>query len=511
MKRISIVLACTLAIGSAHAQTADDIALFNKTGLNGSPRFTAMGGAFNALGNDPSAIGINPASGAVNNYSAINFSFGIDNETSSLSNFYGNDKVSDDLNSSFQNFGLNFLIKENNKTRYSIALSVNRLANFNRNFNLDGFNNDYTLGEYWADESAGLDPDALGNDAYAAWQAFLLVPDSNGNIANDGFAYGELINGELVSNSDVNYSVDQFGSFNETNIAFAVDLDSKFYYGISLGFPTLNFRKEEFIREDIQNSSAPPYSASSYTYRRMNDMNANGFNLKLGLIYRPFEAFRIGVSYESPSWYTVNQVYETDISVLFTQEPELGEGTNISSDILETGLYSYRLRTPSIFRVGIGGVLWKRLILSADYQNHGIGENKLYTNSNSVNIQESVLINDYQPEVDALLNRRRESFAYGAELKLQKFFLRGGYRLDESSYKSDFQSNTASERESISGGIGYRRGPWGFDITYVNAKQEYTQVGYRGFNANDESFEVIDDIKVSSINHNIVMGVSFKF
>jgi hypothetical protein len=511
MKRLNIVLACTLAMGNAYAQTADDIALFDKTGLNGSPRFTAMGGAFTALGNDASAIGINPASGAVNNFSAINFSFGIDNEDSSLGDFHDNTKVANDLNSSFQNFGLNFLIKENNNTRYSIALSVNRLANFNRNFNLDGFNNDYTLGEYWAEQSAGLNPDVIGNDAYAAWQAFLLVPDSSGNITNEGYAYGEVIDGKLVSNSDVNYSVDQFGSFNETNIAFAVDKNSKLYYGISIGLPRLNFRREEFIREDIQNSGNPPYSAESYTYRRLNDIKANGVNLKLGLIYRPFEAFRIGVSFESPSLYTIEQFYETDVSARFTQEPELGQGTNISSDILESSLYSYRMRTPAIFRLGIGGVLWKKLILSADYQNHGIGENNLYTNSNSFNIDESLLNNDFQPVLDQLLNGQRESFAFGSELKLQKFFLRAGYRLDESSYKRSYQSNTVSDRKSISGGIGYRKGPWGFDITYVNAQQEYTQVTYNGINVNGETFEVIDEISVNSINHNIVVGLNFKF
>lgn len=511
MRKLSLLMICTLALSSAFGQTADDIALFNKTGLNGSSRFTAMGGAFTSLGNDPSAIGINPASGAVNNFSAINFSFGINNESASLSNFYGNDKLNNDLGSSFQNFGLNFVFKGDKNTRYSLALNVNRLANFSREFNITGLGNEYTLGEYWADESAGFNPDVISNDAYAAWQAFLLVPDSNGNIMPNGYAYGQMINGELVSNSDVRYSVDQWGSFNETNIAFAVDKGSKLYYGFSLGFPTLNFRREEFITEDLLQTGNPPYSASSYTFRRLNDMNATGFNMKLGLIFKPLDNIRVGLSYESPSWYTINQFYETDVSAQFTQAPEVGEGTLINSDILETGLYAYRLRTPSIIRVGLSGVLWNKLVLSADYHRQGLGDNRLYTNNRSFNIDESLLNNDFQPVLNDLLNTERETFAFGAELKLQDYFLRGGYRLDESAYLSTYQKSTARDLTSISGGIGYRRGPWSFDITYVQSQQDFTQVGYRGFDENGDSFEVIDDITVSSVNHNVIFGVGFKF
>jgi len=511
MKKLSILLVCTLTLSSVYGQTVDDIALFSKTGLNGSPRFTAMGGAFTSLGNDASAIGINPASGAVNNHSAINFSFGVNNESASLSNFYGNGKVSNDLGSSFQNFGLNLVLAENQSTRYSLAISINRLANFNRNFNLSGLNNEHTLGEYWADESAGLNTDVISDDAFAAWESYLLIADSNGNIEPNGYAYGDSINGELVSNSNVNYSVDQWGSFNETNIAFAIDQSSKLYYGFSLGFPTLNFRREEFITEDIQNNDDPPYSASSYTYRRLNDINANGFNLKLGLIYRPLKALRVGISYESPSWYTIDQFYETDVSATFSQAPEPGVGITTNSAIMGSELYSYRLRTPSILRVGLSGVLGKKLVLSADYQLHGLGDNRLYTNNNSFNIDESLLTNDFQPALNNLLNTQRETFALGAEFKLGSYFLRAGYRLDESFYKSDFQANTVRDLETISGGIGYNNGPWSFDITYLNSKQDFTQVGYRGFDENGEPLEVIDDISVSSLNHNVVFGVGFKF
>jgi hypothetical protein len=155
--------------------------------------------------------------------------------------------------------------------------------------------------------------------------------------------------------------------------------------------------------------------------------------------------------------------------------------------------------------------LWEKLVLSADYNRQGLGSNNIYTNRRSFNIEESLLQNDFQPVLDQLLNSRSESFAFGAELKLKNFFLRAGYRLDESAYQSEFKANTVADLETLSGGIAYQSGPWTFNITYLNSQQDYTQVGYRGFDENGDAFKVIDDISVSRVNQNVIIGVGYKF
>jgi hypothetical protein len=420
--------------------------------------------------------------------------------------------VEQNINVNFQNFGLTFITDADDETRVSFAITVNQLASFDLDFDIDGVQNNYTLGQYWADRFAGDNVDFISNDAFAAWEAFILVSDSNNNIVEDGFAYGtDDGNGNFSATSNLRYSFNQNGSFDETNIAIAVDKQGKFYYGFSLGFPTLSFRREEFITEANLTPQDPPYSANSYTYRRLNDINGTGFNLKLGLIYRPIPELRIAASYQSNSWYTVNQFYEVDVTGSFNQSPSAGVGTATASPIIETGLYSYRLRTPAVYRLGLASVIGKFLILSVDYQYQDQENNLLYTNRNSFNIDESALIDDFQPGIGDLYRGGRQTISMGMEVRLQKLFLRGGYRLDESVYKTTVVDATASDITSLSAGIGWKKGPWSFDITYVNSQQNRSYAVYRGLDSSDEAFEVIDDLNMVNQSHNIISGVSLKF
>lgn len=513
MKKLAFILSLGLSFG-LQAQTVEDVELFHHRDLNGSPRFTAMGGAFTALGNDPSAIGINPASGAVNQFSNISFSLGFNNETSSFSDFY--DKSSSTLNFdlSFENFGLNLSLGEDRDNRFSLAVSVNRLASFNRDFSILGAQNDYTLGQYWAESSAGTNVNLISDDAYAAWDAYILVSDSNDNILADGtgFAYGEVIDGQLVANSELNYTFNQNGSANETNIAFALERGGKLYYGFSLGFPTLTYRREEFFTENLQNVSTAPYSATQYTFRRLNDISATGFNFKLGLIYAPVPQFRLGLSYQSNSWYTINQFYETDIAARFAEAPYPGISTSTASATLSTDQYQYRLRTPGIVRLGLASVLAKQLILSVDWQYQNASGNRLYTNFNSFNIDENVLRSEFQPALDNFFRNGRQTWAAGLEWRLDNFFLRGGYRLDQSMYRSDLQASTLGDRQDISAGFGFQSNQWGLNLTVINTIYNRNQVLYRGFDPQSgDPIEVLQDLALENNLLRFNAGVTYKF
>lgn len=513
MKKLAVLLTMSLAFG-LHAQTVEDVELFHHRDLNGSPRFVGMGGAFTALGNDPSAIGINPAAGAVNQFSNLSFSLGVNNKYFDYTNFYQTNGTVEDFDISFENFGLNLSLGKNKDNRFSFAISVNRLADFNRNFAINGLSNNYTLGQYWAESSAGQNVDLISNDAYAAWDAYILVSDSNDNILADGtgFAYGEMINGNLVANSELNYTFNQNGSANETNIAFAMEREGKFYYGLSLGFPTLTYRREEFITENLLNYSSAPYSANQYTFRRLNDISATGFNFKLGFIYTPIPEFRLGLSYQSNSWYTVNQVYETDINASFAEAPFSGVSTQTASATLTTDQYQYRLRTPSVFRAGLATLLGKQFLLSIDYQYQSSSSNRLYTNFNSFNIDENLLRNEFQPALDDFYRDGRQTIAAGVEWKLGQFFVRGGYRLDQSMYKEGVQDETLGDRRDISGGIGYQHGPWNISLSAVSTSYNRNQVIYRGIDSQSgEGIEVLQDLNLDTEFMRFVAGVTYKF
>lgn len=511
MKKLSLFSALILAVG-LKAQTADDVELFNMHNLRGTPRFTAMGGAFTALGNDASAIRLNPAGAAVDLRSSINFATGFQTRQNQLGPFYGQNQQTDDFDLSFESFGLNLNFDVSKTNRFSFAIAVNKRADFQRNFSITGAElNDYTLGEYWAESSIGLDVDQISDDAFAAWDAFILVPDSNGLFSADGYAYGQVIDGNLVSNGVTRYTINQNGSFNETDLTFAADRHGKLYYGLSLGFPTLNFRREEFIDEFNLNNSNAPYSANSYTFRRLNDIYANGFNLKAGLIYRPIQEIRFGLSYQTNSWFTIEQFYETDVIASFDEEPEPGVGRNTASRILTTDLYSYRLRTPAVLRAGFATVIAKQLILSFDYQLERGQNQRLYTSFSSFNIDETVLQTEFQPVVENLFRENRATYAAGLEWKIKSFFLRGGYRLQESIYDPSVEDITLGSRQDLSAGIGFRTGGWSFNVSAVQSTWNRTMPVYRGVDENGAGIAVLQDLDNTINQLNIIVGAQYRF
>ena len=74
MKKVTLfVLFCAISLSSfSQSLGYEDLAiLFSKDTNTGTARYTAMGGAFGALGGDVSALKINPASGSIFKLSLI--------------------------------------------------------------------------------------------------------------------------------------------------------------------------------------------------------------------------------------------------------------------------------------------------------------------------------------------------------------------------------------------------------------------------------------------------------
>ena len=108
MKKITTTIAFFAVIIMSYGQSLgyQDLALlFSQDDGNGTARFTAMSGAFGALGGDMSAVNINPAGLSVFNNSAFSGSLN-SRQTNIISNYYG-------TNTNNQDQFLNILGKKN--------------------------------------------------------------------------------------------------------------------------------------------------------------------------------------------------------------------------------------------------------------------------------------------------------------------------------------------------------------------------------------------------------------
>lgn len=507
MKKIFTLIILCGAL-TTQAQTLDDIELFNVRDLHGTSRYTAMGGAFTSLGNDLSAVHVNPASAAVFRNSNFGLTLGFQSKQGGQKNFFNGSNTSSDFNLSLENLGLlaSFTSGPYKKeSRFGFAITSQKLADFNRTYAVTGTNalgafGQGSLAYYWLrrNDPNIVDQGAIGlmgselqgfglNEEFAAFQAGILVAANDTLISDVGFGNAS------AGSSSIRYFKDESGSHNEIALSFGGETGDKLFYGVSLAFPFLNYRMEDQIREFNLPVDTFPFDATSYQLNRVNEIYGTGFNFKLGLIYKPIHWWRIGASFQSPSWYSVRQVYEFDVNSTFAT------GDPFQSDILSTGEYAYGLRTPAIYRLGTSIVFGRIGLISVDYEFMDNTQSKTYELIRFNSVSDNDLV-DGNTDANNFFTASN-TLRVGGEIKLGLVSLRAGYSNQSSIYNDpdDFRSGI----QTISGGIGYQTKKYSVDLTYVTAKHSREDWVH--------PFASADLVSTTNTRNNILLGTTIRF
>jgi len=239
--------------------------LFSQSDNNGSARFTAMSGAFGALGGDISSINVNPAGISVFNTSMFTGSFNV-RSSDIASNYYGNTATTQDQ---FMNLS-----------------QAGAILVFNSSFSSDwskfavGLN--YRITKDFSDRFL-----AEGNSGFATFTNFPL--DNNDPALVYDIADEQSFNNRYT------------GDLSEINIAFSSVYQNKLHVGVSLNFYDLNFNQQSNLAEF--NSDIDGNQLDAFLYQE-NFTTGTGFSANLGFIYRAHQNFRFGLSYQTPTWYT---------------------------------------------------------------------------------------------------------------------------------------------------------------------------------------------------------------
>ncbi len=513
MKKLYQALAITLLTGSAvWAQTLDDVELFNTRGLHGTPRFVGMGGAFTALGNDLSAIHLNPASSSVFRNDNFGLSLGFQTRSGDQS-FYDGNATSSNFNFLLENIGV---VKKfevggyNNKSELAFSAGYNKIAEFNRNYTVTADRNIGEFGagsllDYWfmrelsdgsLDGAFDLSPAQLQQfglfEELAAYEAglFYAPDDTVRDIA--------MGNANTSTTAKARYIRREQGSFNEAHIGLAGEVNEFLHLGGAIGFPTLNYYNEDLVSEYSLPTDTFPFDANAYTLTRYNDIYATGINLKIGAILRPAQWLRLGASYESPSWYTVVQLYEFDVS------GDFDNGDFLRSDVFSTGEYSYKLRTPSIYRAGAAFIFGKQGLISFDYEYTDPSSTRTYTGRRSYNVLEDDLQNS-NTTVEQVMTAT-QTFRAGGEYRLGPIMFRAGYNHRQSIYEN--AEDFASSLTTISGGLGYHNESFSIDLSYSRTTLSRQDFVHPFYTDNTGAEELVDSDMVRS---NLILGVGIRF
>ncbi len=490
--RIVIALIMTNMISlMSLGQNERDALFFSRDEITGSARSISMGGAFSALGGDISGTYINPAGIGV--YRSNEFSIGLGFHTSvSLSDYYDNSSLDSKSNLNIPSLGIVGVneIKSVGKWRStSMAFGMHRAQSFHRSYSIMA--NDVPSSMIDSYQKTILndqaEPSELGNlypfDIFLAWQTYVL----------DTFEGLGYYNAAGVLPVDQSYSAAESGAKRETFFSFGGNYDDKLYLGANINFSRISFERSYTHSESI-NPSDTTTVLKQYAFQFDESFSGLGASVSAGLIYRPITPLRIGLSFKSPTVYSLDLEYESNMTATFAN-PLLTQADVYDERSPYLGQYQFRLTSPTRATFGLAYVIGKLGMVSidAEYVNYTRIRMQGISDGYNFNAEENAIRNQLQ----SALNLR-----FGAEYRLSQFWsLRGGFAQYGDPHTKGLVDQGSFQLYSI--GFGFRNAEYFLDAAYQLRSSEEVKFLY------DPT--LVDPAYISQADHRITATFGFKF
>lgn len=489
VRSLLVTLLVVMMALSAEAQSVLDVWNYSTPSVMGTARGQGIGGAMSAVGADFSAAFTNPAGFGLYRSSEVTFSAQFRNSENTAEFFDGESTLARN------NFGIGqagFVkhspLYEAGERRivgwksWTLGIGYTQVNSFNRNTQVTGFNPYNSLADFYAWQANGAGTAANGiRGSIATYDAFVYDDDSLGYFPN------------VVGFTDQTIQLEERGRMGQWTIAFAGNFSDWFYAGASIGIADIsNNSTFYYLEQDITGAYTDSlrndslFQVGSFNnwdlYEELS-ISGVGVNFSVGVIIQPIDYLRFSAAFHSPTWASIGVSYFTDA---YLQDDGGLFYPNYENS--EFGSYRYNLQTPARVTLGAMGLLGKYGFLSADvdFINYSTAELQAATNYEA---DFSGTNQDIQEGSASAINLR-----LGGELKLGNLYLRGGYALygkirsadgeisnDPATYNYDSGTGTASvstrqinsEREYITGGIGYKANRLSIDIAYIQSTQTY--------------------------------------
>lgn len=469
----------------------------------GTARSMAMAGAFTSLGGDLSSMGINPAGLAMFRHNEISISpmMGFQNSTNSAQDWGDNQQS----RFAISNFSTTFKLYEgssSNLVSLNVGLGYNRVADFNYRYGYsslsapsdspyrsinDAFVRQLGQGGVFPDNDGALNY-AFG-DAYY-WGGILAYNNWLIDAERDEFGDYWTSANTLGVNASVGHTVgvESKGSIGEYQVALAANFNNTLYVGGTIGIQYVHWDRQFYYGEDyIYNGQQPVYAdgtpiaepAEWLDYNQAVEMSGAGVNFKLGAIYRPFPALRLGAAIHTPTYYALDRTYQA----------YMGSNYNPNGDttlpLEDMGEQTWDFVSPTRLMFGASYTFGRMAVVSVDYERTWYNGMRVKNIPDGFDLSEE----DYRAEFKANY-KGANTLRIGAEIKpLPVVSLRAGYGISDAMLRNDkelyYNTPTTYKTTCISAGLGFQLGAVSLDLAYQYIKNEQTQ--YMLFYALDDT------------------------
>ena len=547
-KIITVIYTLSFVIGAVSAQSVYDGVKIADKDLNGTARFVGMGGAMGALGGDITTMGTNPAGIGIYRSNDVMTSFSY--SAYGMESKYEGQKSTIDKNRwSFDNIGVVFATKIGNQTplRYvNFGFNYKRSKSFYKNMSMSGMmgvvenpsnpGSPYYVSQtnsmalqatdaeryVWDNSRQHLDFDnsnRIFSDPDAGWLGALGYQGGlteRDRIDNEPDLYVPFLPVEpsSVFNSREKGGIDQY----DFNVSF--NINDRVYLGLTIGAYDVDYDKYSGYDESYKRGEG--YSLESY-----NNISGSGFDVKMGLILRPFEysPFRIGFAVHTPTFYKLT--YST--SAIVTNDYRDAKTDELKRIIVDTYDYvgdmkrDYRLVTPWKYNVSLGYTVGTSLALGAEYEYEDYSTMKFKYSSNDGG-------GDMEFENAEVKNclKGEHTFRIGAEYKvIPEFAFRLGYNYSSAVFRdeavkyipsnslitdTDFSNKRSQSNYTL--GIGYRGKMFYADLAYqLSTYKENFYPFYNEFELTQGEWTMVTPpaTKVTNTRSQVLLTVGMRF
>jgi long-subunit fatty acid transport protein len=476
LKYITVVSILLFTAGRISAQNFNDALRLSEPGLGFSARALGMGNSYTALSDDYSAVFFNPA--GLGLLKRMEFAGGLNFSKFNNNTSFFNTQT-DYSNSSTKLDQLSFAFPfPTMRGSLVFAIGYSRNKDFNNSLSFAGLNSGNT----------SMIQDLTSAHSTVPFDLWLNYPVSETQDAT-------LINGNLFQSGTTLAS----GNLGKWSFAGAIEVLKNVYIGGTFNVVTGSFKRtRDYSEEDLngvyRNTELVPNEPKTqgldiFSLTQNLDWDISGYDAKHGLLFKPNQITRVGVTVNFPTSFKIKETFTEDASSRFFS------GSSFSIDPIESTI-EYNITSPYILTAG-ASVNLRSLILSGEVSYIDYSQME-FDSEGDLTLQE---VNNNNKDIVELL-RGTANFNVGAEYRIPTTDLRirGGFMLKPSPFKGDPGD---FDKKYITFGLGYLMDEsLSLDLGYAYGWWKDISENY-GYNESRTN----QDIKY----HNVLMTLSYRF
>lgn len=525
MKKYIYFIFAGLTFSAVQSQDISDAIRYSQDNLSGTARYRAMGGAFGALGGDLSSINVNPAGSAVFSNNQITLTLS-NFSTKNNSEYFGTNTSTCDNSFDMNQTGGVFVFKNHNPNsnwkKLSFSVNYENTNNFDNTVFSAGINPNNSIDGYFlshanfANGGAPVPQEFVNtntgesiSDLYSYLGSNLpnmQYPNLSGFAAQQAMMgyQGYIINALDENNDNSPYvsNVSPGGNYYQENYVYsngyngklsfnmATSYKDKLYIGVNLNSHFTDYYRSSSFYETNNNPLGTDHTVNKVSFDNNLYTYGTGFSFQFGAIAKVTNEVRLGLAYESPTWYHLNDEFSQNLTAVSANFNE-----QLSADVVNPNTINYypgyNIQTPGKLTGSFAYVFGKSGLISIDYALKDYGSTKFKPENDGY-------FRDLNNQMSNTLATSSE-VRIGGEYKINALSLRGGYRFEQSPYKN---TDTVGDLNAFSGGIGYNFGVFKLDLAYAYAERNSQQAFFNQ--------GLTDAAKINTKNNNFSMTFLFE-